>query len=388
MNSKVYEKTRYQNIYRHKKNKNYVIIISKPVKTSIATVDGKKINKMEDAIKIRDNQKIKLQKGVEINCKGDFDTLWNKYMYCCEFELKQAFNTIHKKEKIYNKHLKGKFNKSISKINKQLIIKAIDEINTTDKQKNEIMKDLKAFFNWCVEEQILIVNPIWKLKNYKVPKPKMKYWIPEQFMTFIKCLNKDILSENSSLKDKEIAYRTKILTLLGFTLGDRFGETRALTFKAVNKEQSKISIRYSINYDTKSNDFLSSTKTYASQRDIDISTKLIKEIENYKYFLINELNYDIKDDTIILFNHKLKRPYSDSTLRNNFYKYCNKANVPKIRPYDLRHTYVATMMAEGKELYLISERLGHTNFNTTVNKYGHLSNEIRKEIAGTTDKYI
>ena len=56
--------------------------------------------------------------------------------------------------------------------------------------------------------------------------------------------------------------------------------------------------------------------------------------------------------------------------------------------YDLRHTYVATMMSEGKELYYISERLGHNNYNTTVNKYGHLSNEKRKEIAESTDKYL
>ena len=44
-------------------------------------------------------------------------------------------------------------------------------------------------------------------------------------------------------------------------------------------------------------------------------------------------------------------------------------------------------MTEGKELYQISERLGHSNYNTTVNKYGHLSNQIRKEIAQSTDKY-
>ena len=56
--------------------------------------------------------------------------------------------------------------------------------------------------------------------------------------------------------------------------------------------------------------------------------------------------------------------------------------------YDLRHTYVATMMAEGKELYHISRRLGHTNYSTTVNEYGHLSKKARKEIAKITDKYI
>ena len=56
--------------------------------------------------------------------------------------------------------------------------------------------------------------------------------------------------------------------------------------------------------------------------------------------------------------------------------------------YDLRHTYVALMMADGWELYHISKRLGHSNYSTTVNKYGHLENKVRKEIAKTTDKYI
>lgn len=56
--------------------------------------------------------------------------------------------------------------------------------------------------------------------------------------------------------------------------------------------------------------------------------------------------------------------------------------------YDLRHTYVATMMAEGKELYHISKRIGHNNYNTTINKYGHLSDNVKKEIAESTDKYF
>ena len=68
--------------------------------------------------------------------------------------------------------------------------------------------------------------------------------------------------------------------------------------------------------------------------------------------------------------------------------YCEKAKVPKIRMYDLRHTYVATMMAEGKELYHISRLVGHSNYSTTVDKYGHLSTKIRKEVAMSTDKYI
>ncbi len=90
----------------------------------------------------------------------------------------------------------------------------------------------------------------------------------------------------------------------------------------------------------------------------------------------------------ILFNYQTKKPYSDATLRKDFNLYCKKAEVTKIRMYDLQHTYLATMMMEGSELYHISERIGHSDYSTTVNKYGHLSSQVRKEVAKITGKYI
>ena len=146
-----------------------------------------------------------------------------------------------------------------------------------------------------------------------------------------------------------------------------------------------IRISHSINYDPKSKDFLSSTKIHYSDRIVDISSKLIEELNKYIQYLISK-QINIKD--IIFYNYNTNRPYSDVSLRKAFYKYWELANVPKIRLYDLRHTYVALMMSEGWELYHISKRLGHNNYSTTVNKYGHLENIIRKEIAETTDKFL
>lgn len=387
MNLKVYRKTRYQNIYQHIKNKNYVVQISKPVKTTISSVDDNKIWKLEDALKIRDNPKLKLQKGAEIKYKDNFDDLWDKYIYWCENVDKQAYNTISNKNKIYNKHIKEKFSKTITKITKNDVVSLINNSDTTDKQKNHILKQLSVFFNWCIQEDILIVNPTNKIRKFKTEKVEMKYWLPNEVKTFFQFINEEIENENN-IKIKETAYRTKIMVLIGFVLGDRIGETRALTWNSINKEQLTLLINHSINYDTKSNNFTKTTKTYNSTRKIDITQKLIDELDNYRYFLENELIYNIKDTDLIFFNYTNNRPYSDVTLRKGFYKYSELANVSKIRMYDLRHTYVAMMMSEEKELYLISERLGHTSFSTTVNKYGHLSNQIRKEVAETTDKYI
>lgn len=386
MDKKVYENTRYQNIYRHKKNKNYVIMISKPVKSSISRIDGKKIMKLEDALKIRDNKKIKAQKGQEIACSEDFDTLWCKYIYACKNIKKLAYNTMKRKIKIYNKYLKGKIQTRVSKLKKEELATFIDNINTTDKEKNQIIKELKTFFNWCISEEYLIVSPMDAIEKYKVQKSEMKFWTPEELKKVLNTLDDDIINGNKN--DVMRASMVKILILIGFSLGDRIGETRALTFDCFDENLGIVEIKHSINYDINDEEFLSNTKNYHSQRKIDITKKLINEVKDYKKFLIENTNYAINDNNLIFFNYKRKKPYSDTNLRKQFTYYCYKANVTKIRMYDLRHTYVATMMAEGKELYHISSRIGHNNYSTTVNKYGHLSNKIRKEIAAVTDKYI
>ena len=221
------------------------------------------------------------------------------------------------------------------------------------------------------------------IQKFKTEKPKMKYWEPTEIKQFFNYINQCI--DNNI--DKEIAYRIKILVIIGIVLGDRIGETRALTFGNIDKKKMTIDIVHSINYDTKSNDFLSTTKNYWSQRQIDVSNAFINEIDNYKLYL-KSIGYEINDNTLIFLNHNTKRPLNDCSLRKEFNRYCKQANVTKIRMYDLRHTYVASMMSEGKELYLFSERIGHKSFSTTINKYGHLTNKVRKEMAEITDKFI
>ena len=386
MDLKKYKKTRYQNIYKSVKSGNYVVMINKPVKTSISRINGEKIFKIEEALKVRDNPKIKLQKKAEIVNKDDFDILYSKYINNCKNIKKLAYNTILRKEKTYNKYLKNKVKFKVINANKESWAKFIDKANTTNKQKNEIIKQLRAFYNWLIQEEISITNPMTKIQKYKIEKREMKFWIPEELKAFMKVVNEDIKSDNILIKKK--AYLIRTLVIIGFSLGNRIGESRALTFDCINKNNNTLTIKHSINYDTKSNDFLSSTKTYESQRTIDITDTLINAIDEYKNFLIHELNYPVKENSIILFNYSNNKPYSDVALRKQFYYYCEKAKVTKIRMYDLRHTYAATMMSEGKEAYLFSRRMGHKNIDTTINIYGHLSNKIKKELANSTDKYF
>lgn len=388
MNTKIYERTRWENIYRHKTNKNYVIRFNGKVETSVSKDErGNKIFDSETARRIRDNQIIINQKKIQIKHKELIDDHWDRYIEECKYMKKQAYNTIIRKTKAYNKYIRSKILMPVNKISKDYWAKYIDKLECSDKQKNQLIKTLKAFLNWCVDENIIVQNEMKKVKNYKVVKTEMKYWSPLEIKTFFTKID-NLIETANDLTFKRQALMIKTLVMINFCLGDRIGETRALTFNDINENNMTIRIAHSINYDIKSKDYLSNTKNYQSQREVLITNKLITQIKLYKDFLLNEMKYKVTDDSLIFYNYEYDKPLSDTTIRNQFKRFCQLCNVTKIRLYDLRHTYVATMMAEGKELYQISSRLGHSSYATTVNKYGHLSTEIKKEIANTTDKYL
>lgn len=225
-----------------------------------------------------------------------------------------------------------------------------------------------------------------KIKNYKVEKTEMQFWTKEEISRFFTKMEEYVVSENKDMKKSALMIQT--LVMIAFTLGDRIGETRALTFDCIDKNKELIKISHSINYDRTSNDFLSNTKNYQSQRKIVIIPKLIEQIDIYKDFLIREMGYPVKDNSLIFFNYSTNKPYSDVTLRKQFYKFCDLCGVSKIRMYDLRHTFATTMMQEGYELYHISKQMGHKSYSTTVNEYGHLPDTLKREMAGSLNKYI
>lgn len=368
MDLKRYKKTRYQNIYRNINNGNYLIIIPGTKNVISQDIMHNKIFDIETAISIRDDKKIKSSKILEKKEHLNFDVLWGKYIKNCEGVKRQEYNTIVKKERIYNRYFRNSFNSKTSQISKYDIINFLDNINCSLKQKNEIIKILRAFFSWCIEDGYLVFSPMKGIHKYKVTNTTMKYWLPQDFKAFLDTVNKDITSSDKQIRRK--AYLIKILVLIGFNIGDRIGETRALTWSDIDEDRLVISIKHSINYKPKrlfneNESYLGNTKNYSSQRELDITEKLVNELGRYKAFLLNEYK-EVND--IIFYNYDYKAPYSSVTLRKYFNLYCKKANVLKIRMYDLRHTYVATMMAEEWELYHISLRLGHKCYSTTVNK--------------------
>lgn len=65
-----------------------------------------------------------------------------------------------------------------------------------------------------------------------------------------------------------------------------------------------------------------------------------------------------------------------------------RAGVPVKRFHDLRHFFASTMLAEGVDMYVVKEMLGHSTISTTVDIYGHLVERAASDAADALDRAL
>lgn len=72
-------------------------------------------------------------------------------------------------------------------------------------------------------------------------------------------------------------------------------------------------------------------------------------------------------------------PFKPDYISQRFAKILVKYNLPKIRFHELRHTAGSLLLNKGLSIKQIQEYLGHEQVSTTLDIYGHLSVEGKKE---------
>ena len=72
---------------------------------------------------------------------------------------------------------------------------------------------------------------------------------------------------------------------------------------------------------------------------------------------------------------------SPRNLSRIFSSMIKKAKVKPIRFHDMRHTHASLLLKQGVNPKIVSERLGHSNVQITLNTYSHLLPNIQKETA-------
>lgn len=235
-------------------------------------------------------------------------------------------------------------------------------------------KILKAILSQAVKEGFILRNYCDLVNLPKLTKQtKINYLTREEQEKFLAACEE---------------HRFKTLFYFSLYTGMRMGEILGLTWENVDLKNNIIHVKQSLMYaDVIEEDgsksikiLLQSPKTSTSIRDIPIPLKLSQLLkEHRKTYNKNKIAFtgSITTKENFVFVTSNFTPIHHANLRKEFIIVLNKAKIPKIKFHGLRHTYATRLFEENVPIKTVQALLGHSNINTTMNIYTHVTNNMK-----------
>ena len=168
---------------------------------------------------------------------------------------------------------------------------------------------------------------------------------------------------------------TKFTVLLCLYTGIRIGEVCALRWEHIRLDSGILEVRETMqriqtpqNMASKTRIIITEPKSASSNRDIPLPQFLMQyavqfQADRNAFVLTGEKNQFIEP----------------RTLQNRFRNYVKTSGIEHANYHALRHTFATRCVELGFEIKSLSEILGHSNVNITLNKYVHSSFELKKK---------
>ena len=83
----------------------------------------------------------------------------------------------------------------------------------------------------------------------------------------------------------------------------------------------------------------------------------------------------------LIFTTRIGTPLEASNLSRSFHIVLDRAEIPRQRFHNLRHSAATLMLAQGVEAPAIMAVLGHSHISTTINLYAHVMPEVKRDAA-------
>lgn len=196
----------------------------------------------------------------------------------------------------------------------------------------------------------------------------------------------ETLTEEEQKSLENYIYQHFNLSTLGILLclytGLRIGEICALQWEDISLKESSIMVRKTVQrlpikkVNAKTTLKINPPKSKTSYRKVPIPHFICKHLEKYK-------QEDLK--TFLLTGNT--HPLDPRTYQYRFNKYLKESNIRHVNFHALRHTFATRCIQTGIDVKTVSEILGHSNINITMNFYVYSSFDFKKEQIEKLCKY-
>ncbi len=167
---------------------------------------------------------------------------------------------------------------------------------------------------------------------------------------------------------------TSVGILISLYTGIRIGELCSLTIDDIDVSISKMHIWRTLqrvpdrsSQTTKTKLVFTEPKTKKSKRDIPLPYFVIEKIKDMKY---SSGCFLLSGTTV---------PVEPRTLENRYNKFMAELNIADTTFHTLRHTFATRCVEAQFDIKTLSDLLGHSSVNITLNRYVHSSYELKVE---------
>ena len=235
---------------------------------------------------------------------------------------------------------------------------------------NKLNSGLSARY---VSDLIVLMKSIYKYahREYNIKNEFDSIVMPKKVKREIRILSKTELEKLKSYINANPS-STGLALMISLLTGLRIGEICALKWDDLDLSNRVLSVKNTIqriqcyNEKQKTKLIITEPKSESSIRVIPIPDCLAKSINMNK----GQPGHYVLTDTNI--------PLEPRTLQYRFVKSLKNANLPSVHFHSLRHLFSTNAIATGFDIKTLSEILGHSSVEVTLNRYVHSSIERKR----------
>ena len=115
--------------------------------------------------------------------------------------------------------------------------------------------------------------------------------------------------------------------------------------------------------------------------------ELLKK-EKAKQDANREYYEDLYEESGLVFTDESGHRITPQAAYRAFKLVVTELGMPKVRFHDLRHSYAVASLRSGDDVKTVQENLGHATAAFTLDTYGHVTEQMKKESANRMEAFI
>ena len=180
--------------------------------------------------------------------------------------------------------------------------------------------------------------------------------------------------------------RLEALYTVALALGLRRGEALGLKWEDVDFELSAVHVRRALQRADGAFRFVD-VKTKKSRRVVPLPLVALRALQKHQRRQAHEreLAANLWTDLGLVFCRPNGAPLDPDLVTDKFQRKLKQHGLPHQRFHDLRHACASLLLAQGLDLKVIQEILGHSTITITANLYAHVLMGLKRQAASQMD---